>query len=105
MPQPPQPTISNPAQGSSTAIPCTANGGAHPSSGYVIAGMAYQINTGPVIGFTQAGGTFAANGGPWSLPLRVSDCPNVGLLYLLTIYVGDSSGGTNTNSTNFTRSS
>src|SRR6187200_3352583 len=98
----PQPTVTITTPTSNTAIPTPASGTAFPSAGQTLAGMAYQIDNGPINSFPG----FTPNGGNWGFTLTTSDCPTVNATYLLTVYAGQMpGGGMNTDSTHITRTS
>src|SRR5262245_2234806 len=96
-----QPTVGITNPTGSTALSCLATGFAQPTSGNALAGMGYQINTGPINSF----GNFPPGGGSWSFTLTANDCPTVGATYLLTVYAGDTSGHFGTASVSFRRQS
>jgi hypothetical protein len=63
--------------------------------------MAYQINTGPMNPIT----TYVPAGGAWSFQLQQTDCPVIGVQYLLTVYAGDTTGNFSNDSDTITRTS
>jgi hypothetical protein len=98
-----QPTVNITAPIGNTAVPVGATGTAQPSAGYQLCGMGYQIDSGSINPLPA--GAFAAAGGPWNFQLQPTDCPCIGTQYVLTVWVGDSSGNFNSDSVNFTRTS
>src|SRR5262245_57575767 len=96
-----QPTVNISAPTGNTPIPCQASGTAFPSPGKTLAGMAYQIDSGP----TKPIQNYNPNGGNWFFGLTPMDCPVVGKTYLLTVYAGDNSGNLGHGTSVFTRTS
>jgi hypothetical protein len=98
----PQPSVGIVNPVGATVIAVTATGFAQPTAGNSLAGMGYQINAGPIKSF----GGFPPGGGSWTFLLTTSDCPTVGIGYVLTVYAGESpSGNFNHASVNFVRTS
>jgi hypothetical protein len=97
----PGPTVTITAPiGNVQGVPATT-GTATAAQGLMVTGLCYQVNGGPVTQIPVP--TPPQNSVSWNQQMNASDCPNINVPYLLTVYAGDNTGAVGMGSSNFTR--